>query len=395
MTDRLYYTDPDLLEFEAKIVSSEKQGDGTYLTILDRSAFYPTSGGQSHDLGQLGPAEMVEVIETDSGEVAHLTSSSPGEAGETISGRVDPDRRMKNRQLHTAQHLLSQVFYRLLGGTTMSVHLGEEYGAIEFDQERISAESLLAAEREVNRMVSACVPIEIIFADSSEIEKLGLRKQPARDGKLRIIKMGDLEATACGGTHCTNTGQVQLVKLIGTEPIRKRTMVKFLAGVQATEDYHQRFDISNQLTRTLTCGLIDLPDKLDKLTAEIRSLKRNLTAAQKQLLPLFVEELIKQVNDLSGISSVIAVISEDKLELGQQLAIDCAERIAGLALLISGDRLFLACTRGSGPQAGKLMRELASRTNIKGGGNDVIAQGAKADPEQINDYREIIIEVLK
>lgn len=395
MTDRLYYTDPDLLEFEARIVSMDKQSDGGYLTILDRSAFYPTSGGQSHDLGQLGDALIVDVIELESGEVTHVSSTSPGKVGEAIKGRIDFDRRMKNRQLHTAQHLLSQVFFRLIGGTTMSVHLGEEYGAIEFDKEVISDEVLHKAEIEVNRMVSACVPVEIIFANSSEIEKLGLRKKPTREGKLRIIKMGKLEATACGGTHCTNTGQVQLVKLIGTESIRKRTMVKFLAGAQAIGDYRDRFNISSQLTRTLTCGLSDLPEKFDKLSAEIKSLKQSLTAANKQLLPLFVEGLIQQANDLGGIRTVIESISEDKLELGQQLAIDCAEKINGLAVLISGDRIFLACGKECTAQAGKLMKVLTSKTSIKGGGNDVIAQGAKADPSRMADYRKIIIGALK
>lgn len=395
MTKRLYYTDPGLLEFETQIVSIESQPDGSYATILNQSAFYPTSGGQSHDRGQLGNIEVVDVIETDSGEVAHITCTSPGKVGASISGTVDQVRRMKNRQLHTAQHLLSQVFHRLIDGTTMSVHLGEEYGAIEFDKENISDKSLLEAEQEVNRMVAACVPIEIIFADSSEIEKLGLRRKPAREGKLRIIKMGDIEVTACGGTHCINTGQVQLVKLIGTEPIRKRTMVKFLAGAQAINDYRDRFNISSQLTRILTCGLLDLPEKFAKLAAEIRSLKQEVTAAQKQLLPLYAEELINQANELGGVNSVLTVISGDKLELGQLLAIDCAERISGLVLLICKDRIFIAGGKDSGVQAGKLMKALASKTSIKGGGNDLIAQGAKADPEKLSEYRAIIFEALK
>lgn len=395
MTDRLYYTDPEVLEFEAKIVSTEARSDGSYTTILNRSAFYPTSGGQSHDTGQLNNMEVVDVIETESGEVAHITPTSPGDAGDSVSGFVDQERRMKNRQLHTAQHLLSQVFYRLINGTTMSVHLGEEYGAIEFDKETVSDKTMLEAEQAVNRMVSDCVPIEIIFADSTEIEKLGLRKKPTREGKLRIIKMGDIETTACGGTHCINTGQVQLVKLIGTEPIRKRTMVKFLAGAQAINDYRDRFNISSQLTRTLTCGLADLPEKLGKLSAEIKSLKRDLTAAQKQLLPLYVEELVKQAKDLGGISSVVTVISEDKLELGQPLAINCAESINGLAVLICAERIFIACGKNSGAQAGELMKALASKTSIRGGGNNLIAQGAKADSDKISDYRAIILWAFK
>ncbi|MBU0983677.1 MAG: alanyl-tRNA editing protein, partial [candidate division Zixibacteria bacterium] len=122
MTQRLYYDDPALLTFEAVIVSSVKQGDG-WQTILDRSAFYPTSGGQMHDTGLLNGVLVTDVRETDNDEVVHVTAAPVGEPGGDVSGAVDPARRRKHRQTHTAQHILSAVFFRLYDLNTVSVHL--------------------------------------------------------------------------------------------------------------------------------------------------------------------------------------------------------------------------------------------------------------------------------
>lgn len=394
MTDRLYYTDPELLEFEGTLLAVENPKEGVYQSVLDRSAFYPTSGGQSHDLGQLGVAEIIEVKEDSRGDILHVTAHPPGVVGEKIKGRVQFEHRMKNRQLHTAQHLLSQIFFRLIDANTVSVHLGDEYGAIEFDVDSISENVLAEAERMVNRVVIDSIPVEILFVDSSEIGQLGLRREPKRSGKLRIIRIGEFEATACGGTHCTHTGQVQLVKLIGNETIRKRTLVKFLAGVQAFNDYVTRFEVTTRLTKALTSGLNDLPDKCDKLVDEIKTLKRELTAARKELIPAMVNDLLDHKIMLKGIPALLTTLPEEKIELGQSLALELASKLDGLALLVIGSRIIIACAESSNTKAGQLMRALAQHSNIKGGGNDILAQGAGASSNELDYYRQLLIEGL-
>ena len=394
MTDRLYYTDPELLEFEGTLLAVENPKEGVYQSVLDRSAFYPTSGGQSHDLGQLGGAEIIEVKEDSQGDIVHVTANPPGEVGEKIKGLVQYEHRMKNRQLHTAQHLLSQIFFRLIDAVTVSVHLGEEYGAIEFDVDSISENVLAEAERMVNRVVIDSMPVEILFVESSEIGTLGLRREPKRSGKLRIIRIGEFEATACGGTHCTHTGQVQLVKLIGIETIRKRTLVKFLAGAQAFNDYVARFDVTTKITKALTSGLIDLPDKCDKLVEEIKALKRDLTAARKELIPSMVNDLLDQKIMLKGIPALLTTLPEEKIELGQPLAIELASKLNGLALLVIGTRIIIACAESSNAKAGQLMRALSQHSPIKGGGSDVLAQGAGASSNELDHYRQLLTEGL-
>lgn len=168
MTERLYYGDPALLEFDATVVGQGQRGE-MYFTLLDRSAFYPTSGGQLFDRGALNGIEIVETIEADDGEVRHLSNAPVGQTGDKVHGTVDRPRRQKNRQLHTAQHLISQVFIRLGDAETVSVHLGEEYGAVELNRVDITESELDQAERWTNELILDNLPVEIRVIDASDL----------------------------------------------------------------------------------------------------------------------------------------------------------------------------------------------------------------------------------
>jgi len=206
--------------------------------------------------------------------------------------------------------------------------------------------------------------------------------------------MGDLECTACGGTHCNNTGEIQLVKLLGTEPIRKRTMVKFIAGAQALCDYQQRYEITNGLTRQLTCGLDDLPERYDKIAADKTTLTRELTAANKELLPIRADLLIEQQHVIAGSSLIVASIKSDQIALGAQLATTVTAKTEGIALLLCEDRLFLSVSDSSDLKAGQLMRQLAETTGIKGGGNKQLAQGGNASLEKLPLYLDLMKKLV-
>ncbi|MCK4301898.1 MAG: alanyl-tRNA editing protein, partial [candidate division Zixibacteria bacterium] len=212
MTDRLYYRDSSVLSFEGTIVECGEH-EGRWYTILDRSAFYPTSGGQQHDLGCLGDVDIVDVVEGEDAAVRHISNKPVGDVGDTVSGEIDRERRRRHQQQHTAQHILSQALVRLWGFDTLSVHLGEDYGTIEFAAAEITAEQLELVESFCNDVITRNLPVTISFVEDADLADVGLRRPTARTGKIRVVSVGDIDVSACGGTHCSATGEVALLKI--------------------------------------------------------------------------------------------------------------------------------------------------------------------------------------
>ena len=392
MTERLYYTDPDLMEFDATIVRTGRHNDG-FFTVLDRSAFYPTSGGQSHDVGTLNSVKVNEVIE-EADEVWHLSGEEIGPVGLTVRGIIDRERRRRNCQSHTAQHIISAACARLYGFRTVSVHLGDEYSAVELETESISSEQLTALEETANRVVADNVEIEVKFIDSSQAATLPLRKEPQREGELRVIRIGEFDYSACGGTHCRTSGGVGLVKIVGCDRIRGRALLNFLAGDLAVADYRTRFAVTDALARSFTCHPSDLAVKVEKIAAENKEIKARLAETQKELLPIRAMELTRKVRDSGRAKFVLEKVTDLEPAMASKLAALVAEEIGGLTVLAADSRLVLATSLASGLHAGNLAREIARRSGLKGGGSERVAQLGGAVNENPEAYLEIIQSVL-
>ncbi|MBD3333252.1 hypothetical protein GF356_10415 [candidate division GN15 bacterium] len=381
MTERLYYRDPTLLEFEGTITDTG-QRDKVWYTVLDRSAFYPTSGGQLHDVGTLGGNRVIDVKEDgddDQAVVEHITTERVGEPGDTVAGVVDADRRLDNQQKHTAQHIISQVFADSSGLETVSVHLGIDYGAVELDTDSVEESLLEQVESRANEIIQACYPVHVLFLSPEEAQELPLRKRPPERERLRVIRIGDLDYSACGGTHCTNTGQVGLIKLIGVETMRGHALVKFLAGRQALDDYTRRWQLTATLATTLTCHFEDLPERVSSLQQDADDCRRQLRQAQKELLPVKAERLASESQDMSGIPVAIARDNDLDPKVATQLARHAADFNKGVAIILTGGRMLIAAAKESPKTAGQLARTLCDLTGGRGGGNDTQAQVGQVD----------------
>jgi len=394
LTERLYYTDSNLLEFDASVVESGTVDNGHYV-VLDRTAFYPTSGGQSHDTGILNGIRIHDVVELDDGRVQHRSSQPVGSVGQSVHGVVDRERRRRNCQNHTAQHILSAAFAQLYAWRTMSVHLGEEYGAVELGVDSITNEQLREVEALANRVVSDNIEVETLFVDSDRAQSLPLRKEPQREGKLRVIRIGQFECSACGGTHCSTSGGVGLIKITGTEKIRGRVLVRYLAGGLAADDYRIRFEVTDSLSRALTCHPSDLITRVGRLTADNTDLKKQLADAQRELLPVKAAELSEKATTYKGHNLVVAAADGYDPASAGRLAGLVAAKIAGLAVLTVGGRLILSAAPGSGLHAGNIAKEIAARSDLKGGGNEPVAQLGGAANLNPDTYRSIIRSVLE
>jgi len=238
MTLRLYYTDPSLQAFDAVVVGVERRDDRLLVT-LDRTAFYPTSGGQPFDTGTLGGLRVIDVIDADDASIAHVLNLEPGtwnveqwNPGVAVHGLVDWPRRLDHMQQHTGQHVLSAAFDRLFGVRTVSFHLGAAVSTIDLARELTPVE-IAAGETEANRIVWEDRPVGVRFATAEEAAQLPLRKESGREGTLRLIDVDGFDLSACGGTHVARTGAIGVIAVASWERFKGGQRIEFLCGGRA------------------------------------------------------------------------------------------------------------------------------------------------------------------
>ncbi|HEY5062684.1 MAG TPA: alanyl-tRNA editing protein, partial [Gemmatimonadaceae bacterium] len=254
-TTRLYYTDAYRTDFTSRVVGRSEDGLRVYLA---ETAFYPTSGGQPHDVGRLGAARVVDVVDEEGDRIAHvLASPADGDATE-LRGTVDWTHRFDNMQQHSGQHLLSAVFEDLFGFKTVSVHFGAESSTLDVDAESISRQQLVACEARANAIVTEARPIGVTFEDAADAARSGLRKASDRDGTLRIVSIDGVDRSACGGTHVRSTAEIGAVLVRSTEKVRRATRVEFICGSRAIARARRDFESLDRIASSLSAASGDV-----------------------------------------------------------------------------------------------------------------------------------------
>src|SRR5713226_446180 len=265
MTERLYYEDSFLREFEAEVLSCEAAhpegsrgaDNARWQVVLDRTAFYPTSGGQPHDTGTLGGAAVVEVLERDDQTVAHLTNE------QVPAGRVrcaiDWERRFDHMQQHTGQHVLSATFLELFKFPTVSFHLGREVSTIDLAAPGLDARLMEQAERRANGIIFEDRAVRVSFGTAQQLAEMGVRKAVEREGIQRAIEVEGFDRQPCGGTHVARTGQIGLVLLRKCERVKQNWRVEFVCGHRALRAARGDFEALSEAAGQLSCGLPHVP----------------------------------------------------------------------------------------------------------------------------------------
>ncbi len=388
MTERLYYTDSTLITFTARVVETLSDG-GRPALVLDRTAFYPTSGGQPFDTGRLDGRAVVEVwVREADGAVVHILDGEKAAdcpAGSTVEGVIDWARRFDHMQQHTGQHILTRAFIETAEAPTASFHLGEDAATIDVDRANLTPALVEAAETLANRVVTDNVPVRVWFPADEELAGLDLRKQPEVDGRLRVVAIGDFDATACGGTHVTASGAVGPIKVTRTEHYKGLTRIEFRCGGRALADYRQKHAIISRLAAELSTGLWELPDSLARLQADNKQLRADLRAARQSLLVLEAGELWAATPAQDGLRVVVrafAAAARDPAEL-RPLASRLAEQPRTVALLgTAGDKTQIVMARSADlpdldmvPLLRGATGALAGGGTGPGGGRPEFAQG--------------------
>ena len=382
MTQRLYYLDSYLRNFEASVVERAEEGKRIY---LDRTAFYPTSGGQLHDTGRLEGVELAEVV--DEGErVAHILTE-PLPLGPAVRGELNWPRRMDHMQQHTGQHLLSAVLADLWGYSTTSVHMGELTSTLDLDTPQLSSEQVAQAEERSNQIISENRPVTITFEDASLAT--GLRKPSSRSGAIRIVSIEDLDRSACGGTHVTATGAIGALLVRKVERMRKGVRLEFLCGLRAIGRSRMEFNVLSNLAAELSSSFDELPRVVANQRADVKALSASKRELEGNLSRYRAQELYASaLPDPAGIRRATVRLPDGGLDALRGLALAFAglPRAVFIGAIDAPPSVLLSAAPDSGIDAAGVLKETVSMAGGRGGGSSTMAQGVlpgKAQLEQV------------
>jgi alanyl-tRNA synthetase len=383
MTERLYYADSYLTEFDATV--TERDGVRIY---LDRSAFYPTSGGQPFDVGVLrgdahGTAlQVVDVV--DEGErVAHVLAPGSGSelaVGTRVHGQLEWSRRFDHMQQHSGQHLLSAVFADLLGLATVSVHFGVDAATLDLDTAALTPEQLAAVEERANAIVFEDRPVTAAV----EEDPAELRKQSTRTGALRVVSISALDRSACGGTHVARTGEIGPILLGKVERVRKSARVEFVCGKRAVRRARETYQALARLGSVLSTPVESVADVV---TTRLATLERDAAAlrkARESLDGYRAAELYAAARERSGGALALSVERQPRgaLQDYRGLAQSYAKHPRALFIVAIDEpaALLVACSEDSGMDAGASLKAALAAAGGRGGGSPRLAQGSFETP---------------
>jgi alanyl-tRNA synthetase len=387
MTTRLYYKDAYLTDFDAKIVEI---ADGGRRIYLDRTALYPTSGGQPFDTGTLGGRRIVDVVDEES-RIAHVVDVPLAQTSGAVEGHVDWERRFGNMQQHTGQHLLSAVLEDLFGWKTVSVHFGDTLSTLDVDTEVTPRDRLVRAEVQANRVIAENRAVTVTFEDAATA--IGLRKPTDRAGEIRVVTIADLDRSACGGTHVRATGEIGGLALRRTEKVKQGTRIEFVCGLRAVARARADFEALSGIAQLVTSAVDDAPGVVEsKLAAaqEGESARRRLA---KELDVYRARERYEAAApDPRGVRRIVEVVGEGTLDdlRGLAHAVCALPRAAFVGGVRSAGQIVVGASKDAGLAAGPTLKGALAAHGGRGGGSPQMAQGAVA-PDQLDSVVQAVL----
>lgn len=391
MTERLYYTDSHLTEFDALVASVTSREDGSTGVLLDKTAFYPTGGGQPTDTGALGATRVIECVDLEEAGVLHIIEGAPPEVGSAIHGSVDWHRRLDHIQQHTGQHILSQAFVELFGAPTRSFRMLADDSEIDVELRDPTEEKIERAIARANEVIWGDRPLRVHNLTHDEAARLPLRKDSERDGVLRVVEIEDYDFSPCGGTHARRTGEVGMIAARRWERAKGLTRIAFVAGTRAHADYRRANASAREAAKLFSVGRDEVAASIARLMDENRALQRRARALEEIAVRVEAEELLKAARaTASGCRVVARVFNDRDAEAVVLLAQALAAHARSVALLGAHDgrsgRFVFARAADADGDMNRLARAACQRIDGRGGGRDEMAQGGgRCTLEQLVD----------
>ena len=381
-TERLYQRAPYLAEFDAT-VTEVLQWEGKPAVVLDATCFYPTSGGQPHDLGTLSGVPVVDVIE--SGErIVHVLTAPLGPG--PVHGVLDWQRRFDHMQQHSGQHILSQAFERVLKADTVSFHLGSASSTIDLALGTIGWEAVQSVEELANRIIVENQPVTVGEFTESESARLALRRPPAVHRAIRVVQVGDFDTCACGGTHVRATGEVGSIHVRRWERRRGQTRLEFLCGWRALRD-HRTLSLAGQaVAARLSVPIAETPQAVGRLIEYGQAREQQLADLRRRLLECELPGLFAQAEPLGDYRVLCRVLDGYDAASMRYAAQGLVQEPGLVALLGVTEPAPQVCFARSGnvsAHMGQLMRTVLTPFGGRGGGEPHLAQGGGFAAEQL------------
>jgi alanyl-tRNA synthetase len=409
MTTRLYYHDSFLYDFDAEV--RDVLDSPRPALVLDRTAFYPTSGGQVFDTGWItsdagSKLRVTEVADAEDGKVVHYLEAPLHDSqrevlkpGTRVRGQIDATRRRDHMQQHSGQHVLSAAFIRLYNMPTVSFHMADDYCSIDLDTPALTKEQIESAERLANEIILENRPVDIRFVTRDEAGKLGLRKLPPTErDELRLIDIRDFDLTACGGTHVAQTGQIASILLRKVEKVRQGWRVEFVAGPRAVSTARRDFTTLTETAALFSAHIYDVPQQTRKSLDEIRSLRKQREQSQEELAAAQAAAMLAETPEANGRKLVVRTLADRDLNfvklLAQKLTRLAPNAVALLAATSPQPSLVFAQSAGQPFDMGVLMKETMTKLGGRGGGSKDLAQGGIPNADGVEATLKAIATTL-
>jgi alanyl-tRNA synthetase len=417
-TERLYYRQPFLTRFKAKVIDAradiEDGDDGSARlgVILDSTAFYPTGGGQPHDTGTLAGLRVVDVREDDEGPLhvveMRMEDGEPQGAritvGGEVEGRIDFPRRLDHMQQHSGQHLLSRAFIDMAGAKTLSFHLGAEICTIDVELSEPDEKIIRQAEQRTNEIIwdDRAVDVREISADEAGEDSrdaaagAGLSLKPG--DPIRIIDFTGFDATPCGGTHVSRSGQVGIASVMGWERYKGKTRVTFICGGRVGRQFKSVKGILDACVAGLSAPPPELPGALARLVEERDSLKKKLNLSMKKLAGFEAEALVAGSIKVAGYTLLRKSFNASERSVDEALLLvqkftAAPGRLALVAVIEAGKATLIAArTPGEGLAMGDLVAAVCDLAGGRGGGSKHMARAGGLSADKVESSLD---EVLK
>jgi len=403
-TERLYYSDGYLRDFDARVIKCEPGPRGLRV-YLDRTAFYPESGGQPSDRGTLVEVPLLDVV--DEGDaVAHIVEGKSPTGiteGATVRGLIDWALRFDHMQQHTGQHVLSAAFEHTGGYRTVSFHLGAIVSTIDLDSDRLGRRQVEAAEDLANQIVFEDREVRISFRRAEEANQMDLRKPTRREGEVRLIEIEDFDLSACGGTHVRRTGAIGLIAVRKVERQAQKgaagqMRVEFLCGRRVVLAARRDFQALNEASRLLSSSPDQVPTLIAGQLEDLRALARARDRLTERVAEYRARELCQAAPPRDGWTIVRCVFASEEQAEAKKIAHAVASEPAAIALIgVKGDptSLYFAQSPHGKLDMGVLLKQSMAKFGGKGGGVHDFAQGggtAESRIEELLTFAEAEVE---
>jgi alanyl-tRNA synthetase len=403
-SERLYFTDAYSTQFTAVIIERLEVG-GSPAVILDRSLFYPDSGGQPHDTGKIDEIPVVNVYLRDSDQaVVHVLADDP--LSDSVRGEVDWHRRFDHMQQHTGQHILSKALLELSDADTLSFHLGNQESTIDVNKAEIEDRKIAEVENLANEIIWENRPVRVQFVNQEEVEGHLIRSMPdLKDDPYRIIIIDNFDKTACGGTHIANAGEIGQIKIVKRERYRGGTRITFVCGDRALKDYQFKNNLVYQLASKFTTSADHISESLAKLLEENKSRMQEIKKLQKKYIELEAEKYVPEATKVGSINIINKQFSDRDPDELRLLANYLSREPETIVLFALNEPIlnFIFCKSNDAPGEMNALLSLVigGFESTKGGGSEKYAQasGPPAHSSQVNralmEAQQYLVEVLR